>query len=337
MSLNLAKMCATKLYPSGGKPSTITKSPFSKDSDDVKAAFYTEKLWKQNSEITISFVGDPSRIALSTSTDETEDPLQNQLQNMNYKEAIKKIVMERIQPLVNLKFTFVEDNTRSASVRIDFDPNRGSWSLLGTDSLQSKDNATMNFAWFDVGTVLHEFGHLLGMVHEHQNPRGEKIQWDKNKVYKWAEDTQGWDTKETDTNILNAYNINHINGSNFDPLSIMLYFFPATLTTNGKGTNQNLRFSGIDVTWIHDTYPQVNGISPEIYYKKAYNQTLQSSITKSSEIASKGSNQPQNKIFKVFIIVLICSLVYLFFTKVVFRSSSSSVPQSSSTALSNLR
>jgi len=306
MSFKSLKICATKIY--SDEPTV----PF--PTDDIRAAFYTQKLWKQNSEITISFIGDPSRISLSTTTDETEDPLQKQIGNMNYKDAIKKIVLERIQPLVNLKFTFLPDNSNSALVRIDFDPNRGSWSLVGTDCIQNKTGATMNFAWFDVGTVLHEFGHLLGMIHEHQNPRGNKIQWDKNKVYKWAEETQGWDKTETDNNILNAYNIDHINGSDFDPLSVMLYFFPSTLTVNGKGTKQNLRFSGIDVLWITQMYKNTEGPSPETYYQQTYNQSLQSSINESKQLSSKGSKN--NLFFKLLIFFIFCFFVYLFISKI---------------------
>lgn len=313
MSLKSLKICATKIY-SNNIPVPTQKD----DQKSIRAAFFTEKLWKQNSEITISFIGDPSRISLSTTTDKTEDPLQNQIQNMNYKDAIKKIVLERIQPLVNLKFTFLPDNSKSALVRIDFDPNRGSWSLVGTDCINNKDGATMNFGWFDVGTVLHEFGHLLGMIHEHQNPRGNKIKWNKNKVYQWAEDTQGWDKTETDNNILNAYNIDHINGSDFDPLSVMLYFFPSSLTLDGKGTNQNLRFSGIDVMWISEMYKNREGPSPELYYQQTYNQSLQSSIDESKKLSSLNSLKSSNLKYlflKLLIFVIICFLIYLFVSK----------------------
>jgi len=48
----------------------------------------------------------------------------------------------------------------------------------------------MNFGWFDDNTsdsefsrtVIHEFGHALGMIHEHQHPLAA-IPWDKDKVY----------------------------------------------------------------------------------------------------------------------------------------------------------
>ena len=48
----------------------------------------------------------------------------------------------------------------------------------------------MNYGWFDSETtddeyrrvVLHEFGHALGLAHEHQSP-GVAIPWNEQKVY----------------------------------------------------------------------------------------------------------------------------------------------------------
>jgi hypothetical protein len=242
---------------------------------------------------------------------------------MDFKEAIKKIVMDRIQPIVNLKFVFVPDNSPTALIRIDFDPDKGSWSLLGTDCKYNKDSPTMNFGWFDVGTVLHEFGHALGMIHEHQNPRNSKIKWDREKVYAWAKDTQGWSKEDTDNNILNAYDIDHINGSDFDPLSVMLYFFPGSLTTDNNGTQQNLRFSGTDVLWISKMYPTDNGISPDNYYQNAYKEKLDDAVEKSKNLAlairSGSITISYNNLFKYLAFGVGCILVYLFITRVLFK------------------
>jgi hypothetical protein len=323
MSSNeIVKMCATKLYSDYETKQIETAGPTQAGS--LRAAFYTAKLWKKNSEITISFVGDPSRIKLSQSVDSTVDPLESQIENMNFKDAIKKIVTERLQPLVNLKFVFVQDNNKSALVRIDFDPNKGSWSLLGTDCKYSKDVPTMNFAWFDVGTVLHEFGHMLGMIHEHQNPRGKKIQWDKEKVYNWAAKTQGWSKEDTDNNILNAYDLDIINGSDFDPLSVMLYFFPASLTTDNKGTQQNLRLSGTDVLWITKMYPNDQGPSPDTFYENIYKETINDSVEKSKKVAIAIRNAgaitiSYDNLIKFLAFGVGCVLVYLFVTKVLLK------------------
>lgn len=324
MSSNqIVKMCATKPYSDFKQTEGPTTKVTLSASGNVRAAFYREKLWPKGSEITISFVGNPSRIKISDS-DSSEDPLQTEIKNMDFKEAIKKIVNDRIQPLVNLKFVFVPDNTPSALIRIDFDPNKGSWSLLGTDCKYEKNSPTMNFAWFDVGTVLHEFGHALGMIHEHQNPRNSKINWDKEKVYAWAKETQGWSKEETDDNILNAYNIDYINGSDFDPLSVMLYFFPGSLTTDNKGTQQNLRFSATDVLWISKMYPVENGISPDDYYKNTYKEDLDNALEKSKKVAvtllyGEGSFKISNEMMKYLGFGVACILVYLFITRVLFK------------------
>lgn len=68
-------------------------------------------------------------------------------------------------------------------IRISFDTDKaaGSWSYVGQESLsQPAGSATMNLGWIDdksstlsdtdKGTILHEFGHVLGLMHEHQSP-----------------------------------------------------------------------------------------------------------------------------------------------------------------------
>ena len=124
-----------------------------------------------------------------------------------------------------------------------------------------KSKATMNLGWFDVPTTLHEFCHTLGMVHEHQNPNGKPINWNVDRVHQWAQESQGWDTATTDTNIIKKYSVDQINGSDYDNRSLMLYFFPSTLVNDekgdccGAGTQQNLRFSPYDVLFLNKIYP----------------------------------------------------------------------------------
>jgi len=252
------------------KKLSTSKSQYSK----LKAAFYTSKLWPNNQELKIAFLEKPSPNIERTSLMQLKgsrkgevDPLQYKVQNMDIISAIKLIVKERIEPITNLTFTFIDD-PKKAEIRILFDEIQGAWSLLGTDCLSEKDytQPTMNLGWFDVPTVMHEFGHTLGLVHEHQNPSGNKIQWDIEKVYKWASTTQGWDRDTTYTNIIEKYDSQQINGSEFDPDSIMLYFFPASLTLNNKGTEENLRLSKYDVLYINSVYPNSPQTVQQFYY-----------------------------------------------------------------------
>lgn len=270
----------------------------------LQAAFFTKKLWPQNSKISIGFLEKGNQIpktsiqALEAGGDSESqiDPLQKTADKLTVQQAVKKIVKERIQPLVNLQLEFIDDpdQAKHANIRISFDPDGGAWSLVGTDALHQKTGATMNLGWFDVPTTMHEFGHMLGMIHEHQNPHGQKIKWDDAQVFKWAKSTQGWSEKMTEQNIIDRYDISSINGSDFDPQSIMLYFFPGSLTTNNKGTHQNLELSGLDVEWISKMYPKQGGETPTQFYKNVYDANLQDNIEKSKQLATKMDEGPSS-------------------------------------------
>lgn len=271
----------------------------------LKAAFFTKKIWPKGSKIRIAFLDKGDKIQRKPSISSSEnDPLQQEVKDMSVQEAIKKIVNERFVPIVNLDIKFV-DTPEKANVRISFDPDGGAWSLVGTDHTHQKTGATMNLGWFDVATVMHEFGHMLGMIHEHQNPRGENIKWDDKKLFQWAKNTQGWSEKVTEKNIINKYDISSINGSDFDPMSIMLYFFPGYLTTNNKGTEQNLRLSGLDLEWIAKTYPKEDGVSMSDFFKNIYNENINNSIEKSKKESETFTDSPSFNLKSLGLYILV--------------------------------
>ena len=79
--------------------------------------------------------------------------------------------------VANLSFAF--DDSPNAEIRIAFDANDGAWSYVGTDCRSIPvDQPTMNLGFLDGGTAAHEFGHAIGLAHEHQNPKGG-IQWNE--------------------------------------------------------------------------------------------------------------------------------------------------------------
>ncbi|MBT9487873.1 MAG: peptidase [Rubrivivax sp.] len=151
--------------------------------------------------------------------------------------------------VANLSLVF--DNTPGAEIRISFDANDGAWSYVGTDCRDIPLNeATMNLGFLDGGTSAHEWGHALGLAHEHQNPAGG-IQWNEPVVIReMAKSPNFWDAETTRHNILQRYRADQVNGTSFDPKSVMLYFFPADWTTNGIGTEANETLSAVDKQFI---------------------------------------------------------------------------------------
>lgn len=170
------------------------------------------------------------------------------------------------EQFANIALTFV--TTTDEQVRISFSADAGSWSALGTDALIEayfpRFEPTMNYGWLKDDTddaeygrvVRHEFGHALGCIHEHQNPKA-KLKWNKAEVYRvFSGPPNYWDRASIDHNILNRYSMDHMNASAFDGDSIMLYFFPPSLFTDGRGTKQNDTISALDKSFIGQMYPK---------------------------------------------------------------------------------
>lgn len=178
---------------------------------------------------------------------------------MEGSEEQKKIAREQAlwwTAHANLDFEFTDD--QDADIRITFNPNDGAWSYVGTDAKQiPRDQATMNLGFLDGGTAAHEFGHAIGLAHEHQNPEGG-IEWNEEAVIR---DLSGppnyWNEAQIRHNVLDKYTADQIRGTEFDPDSIMLYFFPDEWVKNGDGTKANETLSTLDKAFIasEDAYP----------------------------------------------------------------------------------
>jgi Astacin (Peptidase family M12A) len=153
------------------------------------------------------------------------------------------------EAVANLKFDF--NDAPNADIRITYDPDDGAWSYIGTDCRSIPLNeATMNLGFLDGGTAAHEWGHAIGLAHEHQNPAGG-ILWNEEVVLReMAGSPNFWSAEMTRHNVLARYKAEQVNGTSFDRESIMLYFFPAEWTTNGIGTEANEVLSKVDKQFI---------------------------------------------------------------------------------------
>ncbi len=167
---------------------------------------------------------------------------------------------------IGLQFTEVSD-ADEAEIRITFDRNDGSWSLVGRDALDSAStDATMNFGWqlsgwsYGRDTALHEIGHAMGLPHEHQNPNAG-IQWDEAAVLAhFAAPPNEWDDETTRWNILRKIPPDSVQGSEWDCNSVMHYQFDAGLIlVPEKYRTQALvpagNLSQRDIQWAKTFYP----------------------------------------------------------------------------------
>jgi hypothetical protein len=151
--------------------------------------------------------------------------------------------------VANLKFDF--HDAPNADIRIAFDENDGAWSYIGTECKDIPLNqSTMNLGFLDGGTAAHEFGHAIGLAHEHQSPDGGLVWNEAVVIQEMAKSPNFWDAETTRHNILRKYAAEQVNGTKFDPDSIMLYFFPPEWTLNGVGTKANDVLSALDKAFI---------------------------------------------------------------------------------------
>lgn len=149
----------------------------------------------------------------------------------------------------NLSFDF--NDAPDAEIRIAFDPDDGAWSYVGTDNRGiPRNQPTMNLGFMDGGTAAHEFGHAIGLAHEHQNPAGG-IEWNESAVIRsLSGPPNNWDEAKIRHNVLNKYRVDQIHGTAFDPDSIMLYFFPGEWVRSGVGTHANEILSAMDKAYV---------------------------------------------------------------------------------------
>jgi regulator of replication initiation timing len=224
-----------------------------------QGVYYNNLQWENGSTLRISFING-------------DDYVQSE---------VKKMALEWSQ-FANIRFQFISD-PGSADIRISFYTGKGSWSLIGKQSddfsvdvnsgknIIGRGGTSMNFGWFFDNTdelefkrtTLHEFGHALGLLHEHLNPLGG-IKWNLPKVYAYYMQVNHWTKEEVDFNVLNRYAVTQTNGE-YDPASIMHYPIPRDLTLDGFEVGLNTDLSEKDKQLIAKLYPS-NIIIPSYTY-----------------------------------------------------------------------
>jgi hypothetical protein len=161
----------------------------------------------------------------------------------------------------NLTFDF-EGDGRDAPIRVTFEQ-PGSWALVGVDALTvPKDNPTVNLGLIR-GTppeerariIRHEFGHVLGLIHEHQNPNAT-IEWNRDRVFEYYSSAPNdWSREMIEQTILRKFpEFEDPKYRKFDPRSIMMWPILEGLANITVGVNQDLSES--DKRFAARLYPR---------------------------------------------------------------------------------
>lgn len=207
----------------------------------TKAALLNQYRWEPGTDIRVRFIeGDPK-----------------------LRERVKKVASEWTGPnMANLRLKWVESGP--ADIRIAFRQGNGSWSYLGTMCQQIPVNQpTMNFGWLTPTSgdevlrpvVLHEFGHALGLIHEHQNP-DRPIAWNRAALkHDLAGPPNNWDEATIENNMFKRYDARSLMTTQVDGRSIMMYPIPASWTTDGFSAGFNTDLSETDKKFIRNAYP----------------------------------------------------------------------------------
>ena len=198
------------------------------------------KLWKPGSVLDARFLDGPARL----------------------RDRVEKVAAEWFE-YTDLKIEF--GTVADAPLRISFKL-PGSWSFMGMDALEVPlSEPTINFGWVNLDTdraelqrvVLHEFGHVLGLHHEQQNPVSA-IKWNRRKVYAtFTGPPNHWSRAQIDQQFFGIwtpgyYPVHKV----FDPQSIMMFPIPKELLRSGPEIGWNGSLSGVDRQFAAALYPK---------------------------------------------------------------------------------
>jgi serralysin len=156
---------------------------------------------------------------------------------------------------------------QDAQIRIAFNPNGGSWSYIGRECLGiHPSQPTMNLGWAKLSTpdeqlasvVIHEWGHALGLLHEHNHP-GAAIEWNKAAVYADLEGPPNyWSKEKIDLNVFKRYAAADVITTAFDDVSVMIYPVRAAWNMAKKPFRPSSKLSAGDAATIRRLYSTAN-------------------------------------------------------------------------------
>lgn len=206
-------------------------------SDSQRAAAYSMKLWRSGSVLSVFFM------------DGTKQLISEVMEAAN-----------EWSKYANVQFKIA--TTTQSHLRVTFKGD-GAWSYVGVDALSVPFNEpTMVLGLLEeessrevrIGIAMHEFGHAIGLMHEHLSPNAN-IPWNEKAVLEYYRKYYSWSDKMTRENVLVREPTKL--ATEFDKYSIMLYPVPRELTLNGFEVPwQNYTLSETDKKFAASLYPK---------------------------------------------------------------------------------
>ncbi|MEO5944417.1 MAG: matrixin family metalloprotease [Ferruginibacter sp.] len=172
----------------------------------------------------------------------------------------------------NIHFNFIASG--DAEVIVTFGNDGQSYSFVGKDCIDPgrrlignfTQTGTTHFGWFDDATsedefrrvIVHEFGHVLGFMHEQSHPDAA-IPWDRDRAYAYyAGPPNYWDRAQVDRQVFEVADRAQTQFTSYDRTSIMQYSISNDLTIGDFEIPMNWAPSATDKVFARLMYPPGN-------------------------------------------------------------------------------
>ncbi len=168
--------------------------------------------------------------------------------------------------------SFEQSDDVDAEVRLSFNHDPGSWAYQATTCLEIEHtHPTVNLGWLQVDSpideaetaVLHEFGHVLGLLHERDHP-DPAFSWKRETVYESLSGPPNFLSKQDIEHLIfTTWPRDHFPFTKpYDPRSIMHYPLPSEWTNEALSIERNMMISPGDREFVSRLYPYPDAATP---------------------------------------------------------------------------